>query len=157
MNMSKNQYIIAGVAVAILVAGGAFYGGIQYGVNKTKAIQMAGRGNFVGGGNNQQHPGFQGTPNGQNGQGGGQMRQQRMGGGGFVGGEITSKDDKSLTIKSQDGSSKIVFFSDSTKIGKTTDGSLSDLATGQQVMVNGQSNADGSIAAQNIQIRPEQQ
>jgi hypothetical protein len=33
-------------------------------------------------------------------------------------------------------------------------GSISDLNMGQKVMVNGKTNPDGSIAAQNIQIRP---
>jgi hypothetical protein len=57
----------------------------------------------------------------------------------------------------QDGSSKIVYFSDSTMIGKSTQGAASDLNTGEQVMANGTSNPDGSITAQNIQIRPAQQ
>ena len=145
--MKKNHYI-AVLAIVIIVGGGAFYGGMQYGARKTKATQIAARGNFGG---QRSSAGAQGGQNG----------GQRMAGGanasgGFVNGSIISKDDKSITVKSQDGSSKIIFFSDSTTIGKATSGSVSDLATGQQVMVNGKANSDGTISAQNIQIRPTQ-
>ena len=147
--MKKNHYI-AVLAIVIVVGGGAFYGGMQYGASKTKATQVAARGNFGGGA---------GANGGQRSSQGGQNGGQRMAGGanvsgGFVNGSIISKDDKSITVKSQDGSSKIIFFSDSTTIGKATSGSVSDLATGQQVMVNGKANSDGTIAAQSIQIRP---
>ena len=148
--MNKNHYI-AIVAIIVVVGGGAFYGGMQYGVSKTKAAQVAARGNFGGG------AGANGGQRSSVGAQGGQNGGQRMNGGasgGFANGSIISKDDKSITVKSQDGSSKIIFFSDSTTIGKATSGSVSDLATGQQVMVNGKTNSDGTITAQNIQIRP---
>ena len=84
--------------------------------------------------------------------------EQRMGqnnsGGAFENGEIISKDDKSITIKTREGSSKIIYFSNSTTIGKTVDGSVSDLNIGNQVMVNGKNDSSGVITAQNIQIRP---
>ena len=150
--MNKNHYI-AVVAIVVIVGAGAFYGGMQYGANKAKATQVANRGNFGSGANGGQRSGV-GAQGGQN--GGGQRMNGGVSGasGGFVNGSIISKDDKSITVKSQDGSSKIIFFSDSTTVGKTVDGSASDLSAGQQVMVNGKANSDGSIAAQNIQIRP---
>jgi hypothetical protein len=136
--MNKNHYI-AVLAIVIIVGGGAFYGGMQYGASKTKATQVAARGNFGGGA---------GANGGQRSSQGGQNGGQRMAGGanvsgGFVNGSIISKDDK-----------RIIFFSDSTTVGKATSGYVSDLSTGQQVMVSGKANSDGSIAAQNIQIRP---
>jgi hypothetical protein len=143
--MNKKHLIII-IIIAVLIGGGAFYGGMQYGVNKTKATQIASRGNFSGGANG-----------GQRGGQGGQNGQRTSGGaGGFISGDIISKDDKSITVKSQEGSSKIIFFSDSTTIGKAVPGSASDLLTGQQVVVNGKANSDGTISAQNIQIRPSQ-
>jgi hypothetical protein len=144
------KHVISVVAVIILVAVGAFYGGMQYGTSKTKAAQIASRGNF--GANSAQRSGQNSVQAGQNG-----PRAGATGAGvGFINGDIISKDDKSITVKGQDGSSKIIFFSDSTTIGKMASGSVSDLATGQQVMAQGKANPDGSIAAQSIQIRPDQ-
>jgi hypothetical protein len=74
---------------------------------------------------------------------------------GFVFGEIIAKDDTSITIKFQDGSSRIVFYADSTEVGKFENGSLNDLEVGKSVTVTGKTNSDGSITAQSIQIRPE--
>jgi hypothetical protein len=150
--MNKNHYI-AVAAIIIIIGGGAFYGGMQYGTSKTKAAQIASRGNFggVAGANGGQRSG--GTQGGQAGQRAGGAAG---GGAGFINGSIISKDNTSITVEAQDGSSKIIFFSDSTTIGKTTSGSASDLNTGQQVMVNGKTNSDGSVTAQNIQIRPDQ-
>jgi hypothetical protein len=149
--MHKKCISITIIAV-IVIGAGMFYAGMQYGTSKAKAAQVVSRGNFGGaaGANGGQRSG--GAQGGQAGQraGGG------VAGGGFVNGSVISKDNTSITVKAQDGSSKIVFFSDSTTIGKTTSGSASDLNTGQQVMINGKANSDGSVTAQNIQIRPDQ-
>ena len=155
------KIIIITVIVAVVVGAGAFYGGTIYeksSLNKQGLLRTAGTfGNRQFGQNGQGGANSQ-RPSGQNGQG-------RWQGGGFLNGEIMSKDDptaeqarngagKSVTIKDRDGSSKIVFYSESTIIEKTINGNASDLNNGQQVMVNGQTNTDGTITAQNIQIRP---
>ncbi len=75
-------------------------------------------------------------------------------GGGFTAGEIIAKDSKSITVKLQDGGSKLVFFSDATKIMHTTDASSSALAVGGFVAVSGGANSDGSVTADSIQLRP---
>ena len=124
------------IIVLIIVAAGAFYGGVKYGQNKktvnADAFPMTG---------------------GLNGSG---MRVQngRMNAG-FVSGEIIAKDDKIITVKTQNGGSKIVFYSESTEVGKFVSGAPSDLEIGKTVMVNGKSNSDGSITAQSIQLRPQ--
>lgn len=73
---------------------------------------------------------------------------------GAVVGEIISQDSKSITVKLQDGSSKIVLLSDSATVSKTESGSKSDLKDGTTVAVFGTTNSDGSVTAQNIQLNP---
>ncbi len=120
------------LVTAIVIGGAAFYGGLQYG--KSQSLAAAGAGGSGRGGN------FAG-------------RQRGGNGGNFIGGQIVGKDDKSITVQSMDGSSKIIFFSDTTKIMKAVDGTLADLAAGKQVSINGTQNPDGSITAQSIQLR----
>ena len=129
----KNTKIILIVAILLIVfCGGGFYAGVKY--------QQSQRGSFFR------------QLNGQ----GSQMNQVRgRMGARPVAGEIISKDDKSITVKLQDGGSKIVLFSDSTSINKASEGSKDDLKTGEQVAVFGTDNSDDSVTAQNIQLNPQ--
>ncbi|MFA5021243.1 MAG: hypothetical protein WC517_04265 [Patescibacteria group bacterium] len=127
--------IIAAIIAIIIVGAGSFYGGTIYAGSKRSAGAF-GQGNLAG-----RAPGAGiGSPGAQ--------------GAGFVNGDVISLDDKSVTVKDKNGSSKIVFFSDSTEIGKFVAGSLSDLTVGETLMVTGKTNSDGSVTAQSIQIRP---
>ncbi len=63
-----------------------------------------------------------------------------------VRGQIISADTNSI------GSTKIVILSSTTMIGKTTTGSATDLTTGVNVIVFGNTNSDGSVTAQNVQV-----
>lgn len=125
----KKIFIIA-VVGAVIIAGGAFYGGMQYSKSQTKS------------GFNQRMQGFQ--PNDRT---DGKINSMTIG-------EILLKDEKSITVKLQDGGSKIILFSDATNIGKYVNGNKDDLIVGESVTVNGTTNSDGSITAQSIQIRP---
>jgi hypothetical protein len=129
---SKTNIIIGGLVIALL----AFYGGTLYASKKaTNQNRNGSFGQFTTGTN--------------------RLRQAGSGGmGGFTGGEISTIDDKSLTVKMPDGSSKLVFFSTSTEVMKTDKGDLSDLKTGENVVVTGVPNSDGSITAQSVQLRP---
>ncbi len=134
--MNKNTIAVALIAV-VLAGSGGFYLGAKYGQPTRSQGQ--------GGERSERMRQF------------GQGRGSGMGGnmnGGFIAGEILSKDEKSVTVKLRDGGSKIVFVSDSTQVMKSASGSLSDLQVGEQVTVMGPANSDGSVNAQSVQIRP---
>lgn len=128
----KNNLVVITIIV-ILVGAGAFFGGMKYQQSKQTSF-------FRQGG--------QGTRTGQ-----GQLQGNRQG---FrpVNGEIIASDDKSITVKLTDGSSKIVLVSDKTAINKAGTASKEDLKTGEKVAVFGTENTDGSVTAQNIQLNP---
>lgn len=132
----KNKPLIM-TAIAVLVVGAiAFFGGIKYQETK-KATGLNNRaGQF------------------QRGMGGQGMMGGQRGTGGTVIGEIISTDDKSITVKLEDGSSKIVLLSDTVTVSKTDTGSKADLKTGVKVGVFGTTNSDGTVTAQNVQLNP---
>jgi hypothetical protein len=140
--MKKILPLILGVA--ILVGGGAFYGGMKYAQAKSP------RGGMRAGGG--QFQTFTGGPGG--GGPGGRAGGARGGMGGFVSGDILSNDGKTLTIKMRDGGSKIVLLGASTEVSKFVAGTPTDLEVGKTVMVVGKPNDDGSVTAQSVQLRP---
>ncbi len=129
------------VIVGIVLVGGAFYGGMKYSQG-----QVSQRFAQIGA-----NTGFRGGRNGAGANGG------------FVSGDIISKDSNSITVQLRNNAanggsnttgSKIVFFGDSTTVGKTVSGTMNDLSVGQSVTIAGTANSDGSVTAQSIQIRP---
>ena len=143
--MNKNKKIIFGV-IGVVILAGVFYGGMIYGKNQNTANISA-------------------TGINRTGQFGAGNRNNRITGGGFVSGEIISKDNKSITVKIMNGDptspnttasgSKIIFFGTSTEVAKTVSGSVGDLIIGNQISITGTPNTDGSITAKTIQIRPQ--
>ena len=148
MNKTK---VILGVAF-VVVAGAFFYGGIKFqqskvsasGANRSTAATAAGARARAGG--------FRGAGAGSD----------------FINGQIISKDANGITVQlmsnpnaagagaaSTSTGSKIVILSGSTQISKYDAGTASDLTVGQSVVVTGTDNSDGSVTAQNIQIRPQ--
>lgn len=143
-----DKKMVSGVLITLVVAGTAgFFGGMKY--QQSKITSSFRTGNFAGtqgrGGMFQQ--GMQGAA--------GARAGRQAAGGQFISGQVLSKDDKSITVKVGDTGSKIIFYSGTTSIGKITSGTMDDITVGKQLMVSGTTNSDGSITAQNIQIRPE--
>jgi len=122
--------------IAVFTAAG-FFGGTKYQQSKT----FSQRGQF----------GDRMVPSGANNNG--QVNRARLGGGQIVG-DISSQDEKTITVKLQDGSSKIILLSEKTSINKASEGLVSDLKIGEKVAVFGITNTDGSVTAQNIQLNP---
>ena len=89
-----------------------------------------------------------------NGQGLQNVQRPQTGFGGMVMGEIISQDENSITVKIQDGSTKIVILGDSTTYSKSQSIEKTELSIGSQVRVSGNANSDGSITAQNVQLNP---
>ena len=142
MTSMKNFWIIFGIAI-VIAGGAAFYGGMTY---QRFHGPSGGQGAFAGA------AGARGGM--RNGAGAGIRPGQGRAGDTFVNGDILSSDDKSVTIKLRDGSgSKIVFYTTSTTMQKSTEAAASDLQTGKTVMVTGSANSDGSVTASSIQLR----
>lgn len=134
----KNQSLIIILSVALSLSVG-FYAGTNYQSGKDASIRN-GLGSL--------------QANFRNRQNGTLTNSQPSRNGGQLIGEITSQDDKSITIKLTDGSSKIVFLSSTTAINKESAVTKTDLTVGTKIGVFGQSNTDGSLNAQSIQINP---
>jgi hypothetical protein len=69
------------------------------------------------------------------------------GNGNFATGTVQSVSGNNITLQSRGGTTMTVVVNSSTKITKTESGSLSDLKTGDTVVVIGSQSSDGSIAA----------
>jgi hypothetical protein len=122
------------VILIIVFAGAGFYGGMLYQKNQAQA-------SFANGGS-----GAGGRFGGRFGRGGGANGMMP------VSGQIVSSSNNTITVKLSNGNSKIVDLSSQTKINKSTQGSVSDLTTGQQVTAFGSANSDGSITAQAVNV-----
>jgi len=142
--MKKNIIVGIAIIVVVVVGAGSFYGGMRYGQSKSSA--GGGLDNLSA---EQRQVRFQQM----GGANAGGQRGTRTGNGSAAG-EIISKDANSVTVKLNDGGSKIVFFSTSTQVMKFSTGSLNDLVVGENITISGTANQDGSVTAQSIQLRP---
>lgn len=149
--MKRSSVIALVAAVAIIGGAGGFFGGMTYGksnpsaqaaINKLGTMTAEERSSLGGG-----FPG--GAAGGAPGDSAGTATGAR---GGFTSGSIVAKDDTTITLKLNDGSTKYVLYSDSTTISKTDSGCVADLETGTDVAVSGTTNSDGSITATRIQL-----
>jgi len=142
---NKQTHIISMAILIVAVAIGSFFGGTKYQQNK---LISNFRQQMVGGNNLPQGMGRNAINNDSiknRGQASG-FRQNY--------GDIINIDEKTLTLKMADGSSKIVLLSDTTKINQSITAAKTDLVVGTKIMVNGETNSDGSITSRNIEINP---
>lgn len=129
------------VVVAAVIGAISFFGGMKYQQSQAKTpfgFQNAGGRTAMGNGN-------------------GTFMMTRGGNGNNrpVAGEIISADDQSITVKMEDGSSKIVLINESTSINKAEAGTKAELTSGTKVAVFGTTNSDGSVTALSVQLNPQ--
>jgi len=139
------KHILCIAAIAV-VGAGAFWGGMKYDQSKAPAWGPGMMQNLTA---EQRQQMFQGRTGGRQG-----FRTGTDAQGDVVSGEILSKDAESFTVKLRDGGSRIILYSDATRIMKFAEGTTQDLEAGKNVTITGTTNPDGSITAQSIQVRP---
>ncbi|MDS0132583.1 MULTISPECIES: hypothetical protein [unclassified Amycolatopsis] len=128
---SRTTLVLAGLVVLAIAFGGGAWTHAAFGSSSSAPTRPAG-----------------GTQNGQQ-AGAGQQ------GGGFRGGRGTTGtvdrvDGTTVYVKTAQGDDVKVSTSDSTTVGVTQQGKLSDLKPGATVVVQGQAGSDGTVAAQAI-------
>jgi len=138
--MKRTVWIILGIVVLLLVAGGSFFGGTVYGKNQAQTAFAVRRQGGFGGAN--------GTGQGQPG------ANARADGQGGIFGQIDSIGDGVLVIKDNNGKQTQVKVTDTTLIEKQAAVKLTDLVTGETVIVSGSTAADGTVTARSVQVAP---
>lgn len=131
-----NKNLITLLVVALISLGAGFFGGVEY--QKTKKVTFNRTGAIQG-----QYGTSKTTGSTTTSKTNGNVSRP-------VSGEITSIDNGTITVKAQDGSSKIIVISSSTKIEVTTTGSTSDLKTGDTVSIIGTTDTSGTVSAQSV-------
>jgi hypothetical protein len=140
--MAKRIGLVLAVVVLVAAAGGGgfFYGKSVGAAQADQARQQFLRGRGVG--QNGQVPAANRTPQP------GSQNGNRAGGGTV--GTVESVDGDTVVINTQQGTVRVK-TTDTTLIEKFTSVGVNDLKAGEQVVVNGSRNDDGSITARSIQ------
>ena len=138
--MNKAVVVIGVILVIVAVGGGSFWAGMRVGENRV--IQDPAR--FFQGirGQRGQFPGMVGTP-----QAGEEAR--RLGGG--IRGTIEAVEGDTLLVSTEEGEIRVQ-TTDTTLIEKSMAMGVEDLEVGEQVVVAGSQNDDGSVTARSIRI-----
>ncbi|MBU6500609.1 MAG: hypothetical protein KGJ89_04100 [Patescibacteria group bacterium] len=140
--MHTKKHLTITIVVIVVAVVVSFYGGMLYGKSSSASSR------FGGNLSEAQRAQFQGGAGGRSGQFGQ--------GGGILSGDIVAKDNQSITLKTRDGSSHIIFYSTSTRVIKPSPASMDDVVNGISVLITGTANSDGSLTAQSIQVRGSQ-
>jgi hypothetical protein len=142
MKMKKWQMWTLAAVVVIGVGVGCLFGGKAWGDNGSSTNDGSNQ-TWADGNRPSGMPGDgsmpAGAPGGRN-------------GGNMVSGSIIAIDADSITVQTTDGSTKIVLVGSSATISLVTAGSASDLKTGENVVVSGTTNTDGTVTATSIRL-----
>jgi hypothetical protein len=136
--MKRTIWIILGIVVLLLVAGGSFFGGTVYGKSQAQTALAARRQGGFTGADGQGLPGANG----------------RTGAQGGIFGQIENIGDGVMTVKDNNGKQTQVKVTDTTLIEKQAAVKLTDLTTGETVIISGSTAADGSVTARSVQVAP---
>ena len=144
--MKKPLIIAAAVVGVVIVAAGSFWGGMSFGESRATQTRQSFLEERLGqrGG---QFPRLGQTPQP------GQAGAQRFAGG--MQGTIETVEGETLVVTTQQGDIQIK-TTDTTLIQKYTTVNITDLEPGEQVVVSGARNEDGSYTARSIQVLPGQ-
>ena len=80
-------------------------------------------------------------------------RGGNFGGTGMFQGEVLSKDASGITLKLNDGGSKVIIVPESANVYKMGKAAINDIEVGQSVSISGKQNEDGSVECRSIQIQ----
>ena len=144
-HIKNNTGAIIGLVLVVSIAG--FFGGMKYEQMQQEKARSA-RFQGMGFGNQGTQTNGSQTPSQPN------VQTKNSIGGRPVTGEVIGKDDTSITVKTQDGGSRIIILSGTTTYSKTTEGTKDDVTVGSQISVIGTENQDKSITAQSVQLNP---
>ena len=143
--MNQATKVLIAALALVVVGGGAFYGGMKYGENRVlqdpTALFQEMRGQFG------QRMQIQGQfPDGMPTPGAGDARRPVLGG---SVGTVQEIEGNTLFINTEEGTVRVL-TTDTTFIEKYASVDLADLDVGEQVIVSGSQNDDGSVTARSI-------
>jgi hypothetical protein len=162
--ISKSRHAMAIIAIILIAGGGGFYGGMTYQKSVgTKALTAGGSGGidaaqFQNMTPEERQQFFQQNAGNASFRTGGTRGTASTGGmrpgnAGLTSGSVVKMDDTSMTVDLGQSGTKLILLSDKTSFTKPTEVQAKDLAVGDNVVVSGQINADGSIMADSVQVR----
>lgn len=143
------------MVVLVVIIAVAFGFGVV--VGKKKAVNKSGSGtssaaDFQSMSPEERREMFSGGDHG--GFGGGRAGSFR-GGASMTFGVVISMDEGTITIDLGEEGSKLILLTDETSVLKSQDVGLEGLAVGDNVFVNGEMNADGTVIAETVTVRSE--
>jgi len=148
--MNRTVKIVIAVVGALVLLAGSFYGGTLFGKQQAQAALPEGFRDRI----------MRSVPGEEPSGGAGQRQFGQAGGGQFSAsagglvGQIEEINGSSLIVTGFDGQKTTIQATETTLIEKYASVTVSDLVAGEQVVVSGSQNEDGSITARSIQVAP---